>query len=727
MPKEEVMDLRIFLCAIMALGLLAVSICRANVPNHINFQGTLTDTSGHPVTGAQIMQFSLFTDSTGGSALWSEAHSSVNVANGLFRVVLGSATQFPDVLFEYQELWMQTTVGGEILSPRQKLTSVPYGFRAKDADHASWADSSSHAIGVDTANYALTADTAAWSIDGTHAANADISYIAYYALNSGLLDSLDSSAFLSSAAGSIVDSMIADDQVVKSINSLRDDVTVSGRTNVSVATSNDSIIISGIDGSEYFWTLTGNSGTTPATNFIGTLDNQELQIKVNNRKVMTFYPNATAPNIIAGCYQNTTLNGVIGATISGGGDAAMAANSVTDRFGTVGGGRANGAGDGLGTVWDGMYATVGGGSSNLAAGKGSVISGGEFNEAQGDYSVISGGQYIDAVGNFSVGGGYAGYASGSYGTVAGGQNCRAEASQSSVCGGGYNWSTSTGAAICGGNSNRANGSLSAIIGGQGNQANGDYSVTAGGYYNITDTTWATVGGGRNNTVTAECGTISGGCASVVDGNYGTVGGGSNNIAHGIASTVPGGMDNLAEGDYAAAMGRQAKAVNDGSFVWADGSGQDFATTSNNQFLIRAQGGVGIGTNSPQQQLDVAGNIRAAGNMECIALNQASDIRLKADIIPINDALCKIEQLQGVTFRWNQNGESLGGKPGEDQIGVIAQDVEQVFPELVSTGENGYKSVDYTKLTAVLIEAVKELQARVEKLEIDNRDLREHAK
>jgi hypothetical protein len=591
----------------MVLSVVCVTGASAVVPNYINFQGSLTDSAGTPVTDTHSMQFSLYADSSGGSPLWSETHTSVDVTDGLFRVFLGSINPFPDSAFFGHDLWLETTIESEILTPRTAMGSTPFGF---------------HAVFADSAAYALS----------------------------------------------------------------------SPATNA--------------------WMLSGNSSTTPGTDFIGTTDNQELQIKVNNSKVMTFYPNTTSPNIIAGCSQNLVGNDVLGATISGGGDPSLAANYVSDRYGTVGGGRANRAGDGYGTVWDGAYATVCGGNGNIAGGQGSVICGGENNEAQGDYSVISGGQWTDAVGNFSViGGGYACYNSGNYGTVAGGQSCRAEADQAAVCGGGYNWSTSSGAFIGGGNSNRATDTYSAITGGRGNYANGWCSITAGGEYNTTDTSWTTIGGGRNNTVSAECGTIAGGCFIVVDGSYGAIGGGSNNIASGIASAIPGGMDNLAEGDYTVAMGRQAQAVHDGSFVWADGSGSDYTTTSDNQFLIRAQGGVGIGTNNPQHQLDVA------GGMGCMSLHEASDVRLKSNITTISDALDKVSQIRGVEFEWNQNAETLGAAIGQEQLGVVAQEVESILPQLVTTSNDGYKSVDYTKLIAVLVEAVKELQA-------ENKALRE---
>jgi hypothetical protein len=78
----------------------------------------------------------------------------------------------------------------------------------------------------------------------------------------------------------------------------------------------------------------------------------------------------------------------------------------------------------------------------------------------------------------------------------------------------------------------------------------------------------------------------------------------------------------------------------------------------------------------------------------------------------------------VTFEWNEAYESLGRSTKRREIGVIAQEVEAVFPELVTIwGEHDYRAVDYGRLTAVLIEAVKELNAKHDKLEADNEALR----
>jgi hypothetical protein len=78
------------------------------------------------------------------------------------------------------------------------------------------------------------------------------------------------------------------------------------------------------------------------------------------------------------------------------------------------------------------------------------------------------------------------------------------------------------------------------------------------------------------------------------------------------------------------------------------------------------------------------------------------------------ATAKIAELRGVTWEWREDApEEAKGQPG---IGVIAQDVEKVFPELVSTDEQGHKRVAYHGLVAPLIEAVKELDARLSALE-----------
>lgn len=90
----------------------------------------------------------------------------------------------------------------------------------------------------------------------------------------------------------------------------------------------------------------------------------------------------------------------------------------------------------------------------------------------------------------------------------------------------------------------------------------------------------------------------------------------------------------------------------------------------------------------------------------------SDHRFKENITPIVSALEKVTKLQGITFTWNLKEYPSRFFTDALQVGVIAQDVEAVIPELVHTDKDGFKSVEYDKLTAVLIEAVKEINRKI---------------
>lgn len=136
--------------------------------------------------------------------------------------------------------------------------------------------------------------------------------------------------------------------------------------------------------------------------------------------------------------------------------------------------------------------------------------------------------------------------------------------------------------------------------------------------------------------------------------------------------------------------------------------------------VRADGYFGLGGWSSaawRWYSDPSGNMTASGNVSAY-----SDPRLKDDIEPIKDALNIICELDGVRFTWNGKSKLIG-KPGERDIGVLADQVEKVLPEVVGRSipdeENGgeqWRVVAYDKLVPVLIEAIKELKARVEKLE-----------
>ena len=123
--------------------------------------------------------------------------------------------------------------------------------------------------------------------------------------------------------------------------------------------------------------------------------------------------------------------------------------------------------------------------------------------------------------------------------------------------------------------------------------------------------------------------------------------------------------------------------------------------------IQDNGNVGIGT------LNVTAGYRleVAGRALSQHWDTPSDARYKTNITRLTGVLDKLEQVQGVAFEWNDHSASLGATPGAREIGLLAQEVEAVFPELVTTsGDAGCKALDYGRLTAVLLEAVKELKA-----------------
>ena len=123
-----------------------------------------------------------------------------------------------------------------------------------------------------------------------------------------------------------------------------------------------------------------------------------------------------------------------------------------------------------------------------------------------------------------------------------------------------------------------------------------------------------------------------------------------------------------------------------------------STTSDVQF-----DSLGIGTAAPA----TTGEIRATGDITAF---YSSDKRLKDNVTPLSNAINKINQIGGYEFDWNSNSSHSG-----HDVGVIAQEIEEVLPEVVVTRDNGYKAVRYEKIVALLIEAIKDQQSQIDEL------------
>lgn len=156
-------------------------------------------------------------------------------------------------------------------------------------------------------------------------------------------------------------------------------------------------------------------------------------------------------------------------------------------------------------------------------------------------------------------------------------------------------------------------------------------------------------------------------------------------------------------------------LNVGSVAQSKVAGLLLSTNSGNtNGLIVQYGNVGIGATSPSYKLQVGGS----GDGSAVGSNAffyMSDARLKTNISTASDALAKILQLRGVSFNWKSTGKA--------DVGLVAQEVEKVYPELVSTGADGIKAVEYGHLVGPLVEAIKAQQAEIDALKAEITALR----
>jgi len=559
------------------------SVSRAQV-TAFTYQGVL-NSDGFPVTAPTDLTFALFTADTGGSQVGPAlTNASVAVSNGLFVVTL----DFGVDVFTGPARWLAIAVrpGGSEgdytnLAPRQPITATPYAIFASGANaagisgvlpSASIVGNYTNAVVFDnpanafTGNGAgLTSLNASELIGGTVSdarLSASVSLlgptIETVEITDGTIVDADISGSATIAdgklativtAGKVADSALSGnvalrgggntfngDQIITNGNvgigitnpatRLHVDGTVTATsfagdgsgltglnagnlvggtvpdallsTNVSLLGAIiDSVDVNTASFNTTFWRNGGNAGTTTDTHFLGTTDNQPLEFKVNNQRVLRLEPTAFGPNIIGGFSGNFVSNGVVGATIAGGG-------------------------------------------------------------------------------------------------------------------------------------------LS--IGGQVNQALNNLTTVSGGADNVASGDTATVGGGLRN---------------VASGSLAIIGGGLGNTASGDFATIPGGRNNAAAHN-AFAAGTRAKANHTGAFVWADSTFADFASTADNQFLIRAGGGVGIGTNDTSgAALRVAGTIKAdsfagdgsglAGlNADNITSGTLLDARLSASVSLLGTNIDSVE-------------------------------------------------------------------------------------
>ncbi len=218
------------IAAIIAIGLLTVVnslvLARQNasaarlaaprIPQLISYQGRLTDPStGDPVSdGTYDMRFCLYAGPTGGSALWCEDQS-VLVTDGVFSVLLGSVTPITDPLFDGTECYLGVKVGSDDeMTPRRRVASVGYAYRAEESSTADYASSAGNADTVDDkhgSDFASTSEFDAHEADpnGHHTGYTDAEAVAAIkaadgagsGLDADMVDGQDANAFAATDHG----------------------------------------------------------------------------------------------------------------------------------------------------------------------------------------------------------------------------------------------------------------------------------------------------------------------------------------------------------------------------------------------------------------------------------------------------------------------------------------------------------------------------------------------
>ena len=545
-----------------------------------------------------------------------------------------------------------------------------------------------------------------------------------------------------------------------------------GLTNVNAST------LGGL-GAGAFWNVSGNAGTTPGLNFLGTADNQPLELHVNGARALRLEPNASgAPNHVGGSPANFVDAGIVGAAIDGGGalnyGGSAFTNEIASDFGAIGGGGAN-------RVWpQSSWGIIGGGFANAVGGQNSSIAGGSSNFTGGVNEFIGGGlgNQINAYtpnGMFgkpngsgsSIGGGDANTIqegnSVSFGAV------NIPAGLNAVGGGGSNMvfagaallSVAYGNAIAGGVNNAVYGNArgQAIGGGFGNQmgmpnSGSGWCVISGGYENIitggesySDCNIAggafniiggyasfpggcAIGGGEGNFADGVNSVVAGGGANSIQAQGSQVyrgsaiaGGESNLVATADWAAIGGGFFNLVSGNFAAIPGG---ASNTATGAYSFAAGNQAHATNQGAFVWADSTPAGIGSSAADQfTVRASGGIRLFSNPGATAgvslaagsgsWTSLSDRNAKEHFEPADPQAVLAKLVALPVSTWNYKSQDAAIR----HIGPTAQDFKAAFA--VGETDTGIATVDES---GVALAAIQGLNEKLDQKDAEIRDLKQ---
>jgi len=701
---------------ILLLAGTIVSGVLADVPRQISFQGQLLDDAGAVVADSSYeMEFSLYDLVTGGTALWTEFRTVV-VHDGIFQVNLGAHT-YLDLPFD-RRYYLGMRVGNDPeMYPRLPLTSAAYALRAEIADALGGYSPTDFVQTGTPGSITAASSDAALTVSNTGGGPAVIVDGDLHASGTLMVGS-NTKNLAVFTDGAVVD--IKSNGAALGINYPGDSDTVINVGGSSVGIGNSSpahkLDVTGAINTSEAYKIDGETALRAETfNLFAGFRSGEN----NSGSYNTFYGYHAGRNNTSGQRNTLVGNGSGENSGTGNDNTAMGhlAGNKTDSgegntFVGSNAGYANVVGDGNTFIGKDAGAQNDGGTGNTFLGyqAGTTYPGSSFildentftgyqagqNSSDGHANTFIGahaGKNYTGINGYNT---FVGVEAGISGTTCSGNTFIGQGAGGNTTVGGYNTFVGFGA----GRQNTI-GRRNLHLGQQAGYdvSSGDDNVFIGYRAGWNET-------GNNKLYIQQNGTSEVG--GVVYRNplvYGEFDTGRFQVGGDLYVKGSDGFDfaNEEAPVYLGTVDNYIKGVH--------GFGVKIGTYAAGDVLaVRAASGyVGIGTNDPQQKLDVTGIIR------CTDLVETSDARFKSNIEPISGALSGLEHIRGVRFQWNQMAESIGAVSGETRLGVIAQDVESVFPELVSTDAAGHKAVDYTKLTAVLIEAVKEQQRTIESL------------
>ena len=472
------------------------------VSNTFTYQGSLSD-AGTPANGTYDLRFALLSDNAPVPPIIVE---DVVVTDGVFTVELdfGSAIDGNDFELEVGVRAGSAMGGFTILSPTTPIRPTPQAQVAGLAGEAvsvspnavssaGIADGSVGSADVDSTQIQRRVGGACAEDEAIRAINADgtvscetvaggVGTVTSVTTGSGLTGGpITGSGTIAIASGGVTSDHIQDGIVSASdvnVDEIQRRITSTCPPGSAIRSVDNEGAVSCMSVGGFAWSLAGNAGTDPATNFIGTTDGQPLVLRGGGGSMLQIAPSSSSANLLGGSTANGIDAGLRGVTVLGGGATPLSepgftpfrteSNTASGIYSTVVGGlsnKANAAGGyativgGYVNTASGTSAVVAGGSENLAAGRLSAVVGGERNLSSGDHSFVGAGLNNSASGtlaatvggNNNCAGGTASFAAG-YGAhvrlasgVSGSQGCSSVATTADANGdeGSFVWADAT--------------------------------------------------------------------------------------------------------------------------------------------------------------------------------------------------------------------------------------------------------------------------------------------